>query len=175
MSTRSVETLQSLFTSAERVTRRASDTAERTFEERDGPASRPGGHDTSLGALEGKNATFPRFDETAHTRPQTDDGMETSVPFLKENGTAPSTPSAKVNSTTPLSQEDKTAERMYSSVECIETGVLPQAENELDSHEPEQDSRATFSQALVMAEPQGSIEDVSDCKHKVHCVPRYWR
>ena len=173
MSTRHRETFCSLIAGDEGGTRSASNIAERTVGGINGPASPLGADSTSLSALEGDNATsFPQHDETAHTRPSAKEERETTVLVLKQDEALP-IPSVEVNSATPLLQKDKAVERVHSSSEDIKTVLLRQDENAVDSHPQEQDNRATSSQAVLTAQPLGSIEDDSACEYKVCCVRRY--
>ena len=139
------------------------------------PSSPSEDNHPSPSVLDGNTATFlPRYDETTHTRSSAKDERGKAVPILKETEAAPSTPSVEVNSATPLSQKDKTLERVNSSVEDIQTILMRQDENSADFRSPEQDYRATSSQAVMTAQPLGWIQDDSACEHKGRCALRCW-
>ena len=174
MSTRPRKNFRSLLAAVERETKRASDVPQRTSGGRDGPDSLSAGDGISLGTLEGYNPTsFPQYNETTFSRPPAKDERETTIPVIKEDEAASSTPSVEVNRATPLSQKDKTVEGVHSSVEDIKTDLLRQDEKAVDCQLSPQDKRATSSQAVVTAQPPGSIEDDSACEYKVCCVRRY--
>jgi hypothetical protein len=174
MSARPREMSQPLPAGAERGIRGTRDAAERIFGDKNELVSLSGGDDTSRGTLDGDNATpFPQYDKMTRALPETTDEIETTIPVPKENQAVPFTPSVEVNSGTLLSQKDKTVERVHSSVQDIKTPVLRQHENVVNSRPPEQDNRVTSSQAVLTAQPPGSIEDAA-CKPKVYCVLGRW-
>ena len=174
MSAQPRETVQSLLAAAERGNRKACNTPERTFGERNGLASLSRGDDTSPGVLDGTSATsLPRYDDTTRTRPLATDERETTVSVRKEDEAVPPTLSVEINSATPLSQNYKRV--VHFSVEDTKTVLLPQDRNAVDSLPPAQDNRATSSQAMVTAQGPGSIDDDSVCENKVCSVQRCWR
>ena len=165
------ETFRWLLAVVKRETRRAGGVIQRVYRRRKEASGHSEGNGTSPDVVDVDGNSAPsllRYNETTRIHPTAKDERETTVPIIKEDDVAPSTPSVEVHSATPLSQKDKTVERVRSSSEDIKTSLLRHDENLVDSYPPQQDNRTTSSQGVVSALPPESIEDDSACEHKFY-------